>query len=65
MLALAGLLEWFVFTPAILNFHSLLAGPFLDMVFCVLLAMLNCHVVYWNRKLQDCERVAKYVGILS
>ena len=47
-LAFCGLLQWFVFTPAVGNLRSLLAGPFVDLVFCVLLSVLVCHVSHWK-----------------
>jgi hypothetical protein len=47
-----------------MNFKSLLAGPFLDLVFCLLMGVLNCHVTYWKTQLEYYELEAKYYGAL-
>jgi len=64
ILAFSGLAEWCIFTPAILNMKGLLAGPFLALVYCVLLGILNCHVSHWNREVRNLEKIAKYMGFL-
>lgn len=61
--AVAGIAQWFIFTPALSNLGNLRFGVILDIFLIFALFLVNYHRGYWQHMLDQYALEAKYMGV--